>query len=353
MWCRATWSSPTMTASWSVPAKLAADTAQKGQKRNADEAGKREKLGSGVLGLDMYGMREPLAKAGWFTSKIRKTFETGRAHRIEEFLDFELELTALAFRPRENRPNCAAACRQTCLISIMIGLDGRTLWMSMPKNPSYFIRPIPTAASTRRFPSQSRTDVVGARALPRERDRRRARSRQRDRSARGRIRTQVARQLIWWPTDYDTPTICKASKPGGSTRACRTSGPLASSICSAPDWGFNADNSSRLKDLTAIFCANVIHIVALAGGRRFARACRGTAAERRKAFSLRSVQARRGTHRPQQRSLRLRACKSRDPSWGVRDIVEIAPLAIAAASSLAQIETMPANNMTLVFARAH
>jgi 4-hydroxy-4-methyl-2-oxoglutarate aldolase len=47
-----------------VPAKEAADVAQKGQKRNADEAGKREKLAAGMLGLDMYGMREPLAKAG-------------------------------------------------------------------------------------------------------------------------------------------------------------------------------------------------------------------------------------------------------------------------------------------------
>lgn len=47
-----------------VPAKDAADVAQKGAKRNADEAGKREKLASGVLGLDMYNMREPLAKAG-------------------------------------------------------------------------------------------------------------------------------------------------------------------------------------------------------------------------------------------------------------------------------------------------
>lgn len=47
-----------------VAAKNVADTVEKAQKRHADESGKREKLASGVLGLDMYGMREPLAKAG-------------------------------------------------------------------------------------------------------------------------------------------------------------------------------------------------------------------------------------------------------------------------------------------------
>ena len=47
-----------------VPRAHAAEVCAKGEKREADEAGKREKLASGVLGLDMYGMREPLAKAG-------------------------------------------------------------------------------------------------------------------------------------------------------------------------------------------------------------------------------------------------------------------------------------------------
>jgi 4-oxalomesaconate hydratase len=36
----------------------------KGEKRAADEDGKRKQLASGALGLDMYNMREPLAKAG-------------------------------------------------------------------------------------------------------------------------------------------------------------------------------------------------------------------------------------------------------------------------------------------------
>jgi 4-hydroxy-4-methyl-2-oxoglutarate aldolase len=47
-----------------VPKKYATEVAQKASKRKADEDGKRQKLASGILGLDMYNMREPLAKAG-------------------------------------------------------------------------------------------------------------------------------------------------------------------------------------------------------------------------------------------------------------------------------------------------
>jgi 4-hydroxy-4-methyl-2-oxoglutarate aldolase len=47
-----------------VPAYLAAEVATAAAQREANEANKRERLASGVLGLDMYNMREPLAKAG-------------------------------------------------------------------------------------------------------------------------------------------------------------------------------------------------------------------------------------------------------------------------------------------------
>jgi 4-hydroxy-4-methyl-2-oxoglutarate aldolase len=47
-----------------VARKEANEVMIKGEKRRDDEEGKRKQLASGVLGLDMYGMREPLAKAG-------------------------------------------------------------------------------------------------------------------------------------------------------------------------------------------------------------------------------------------------------------------------------------------------
>jgi 4-hydroxy-4-methyl-2-oxoglutarate aldolase len=64
VWSRAISAKGTVKATAGVPKNLAIETAQKAQKRFEDEDGKRKQLAAGVLGLDMYKMREALEKAG-------------------------------------------------------------------------------------------------------------------------------------------------------------------------------------------------------------------------------------------------------------------------------------------------
>jgi len=47
-----------------VPRDVAQQAADAAEARENNEAGKRKRLAAGELGIDIYNMREPLAKAG-------------------------------------------------------------------------------------------------------------------------------------------------------------------------------------------------------------------------------------------------------------------------------------------------
>ena len=156
-------------------------------------------------------------------------------------------------------------------------------------------------------------------------------------------------QLVWWPADYDPQHL-------QSIDAWRTHADLPNIRparfidLSAPDWGLSADDSRALTHLTAIFCANVIHIAPWPVAEGLLR----DAARRLRAdgkLFLYGPFKRDGAHTAPSNEAFDQSLRSRDPSWGVRDIADVEPLANQNGLSLASIVPMPANNMILVFER--
>jgi hypothetical protein len=102
--------------------------------------------------------------------------------------------------------------------------------------------------------------------------------------------------------------------------------------------------------LLAVFCANVIHIAPwrVAEG-LFAGAGRYLQADGR--LFLYGPFKRHGKHTAISNAVFDSSLRDRDPEWGVRDIGDLERLAAAAGLQLVETAEMPANNLTLVFAR--
>lgn len=163
---------------------------------------------------------------------------------------------------------------------------------------------------------------------------------------------EFARQsphLLWWPTDYNGRNLksIDAWRQHGHVQNVEEARHL--DLC-ALEWGLNEADSATLSDLTAIFCANVLHISPW----RTTRGLIWGASQRLHPGGLLFIYGpfkQDGQHTAPSNEAFDASLRARDPEWGVRDIADIQTVAAEHGMLLAEIEPMPASNMILVFER--
>jgi Protein of unknown function (DUF938) len=156
--------------------------------------------------------------------------------------------------------------------------------------------------------------------------------------------------ITWWPSDLNENHL-------KSIEAWRTHSQLSNIRpprridVSDPGWCDAVRAEGGPEDLLATFCANVIHIAPwhvaeglVAGAGHYLR--------RGGMLFLYGPFKRGGRHTAESNEAFDQSLRARDPAWGVRDVEDVAKLADGAGLSLLDVADMPANNLTLVFARS-
>ncbi len=153
--------------------------------------------------------------------------------------------------------------------------------------------------------------------------------------------------VLWWPSDCDERNIESIDAWRRHAHLQNVEAARRLDLC-ALEWGLNKADSATLSDLTAIFCANVLHISPWRttlglmwgaslrlhpGGRLF----------------LYGPFKQDGRHTAPSNEAFDASLRARNPEWGVRDIADIRAVAEEHRLMLAEIEPMPANNMILIF----
>jgi SAM-dependent methyltransferase len=155
--------------------------------------------------------------------------------------------------------------------------------------------------------------------------------------------------ITWWPSDLNEQHLKSIAAWRAHAGLANIRPPLRIDL-SDPAWCPQMHDGSGPKKLLAVFCANVIHIAPwrvaeglLAGAGHYLRA------DGR--LFLYGPFKRGGKHTAISNAVFDTSLRERDPEWGVRDIEDLENLAADAGLALIEIAEMPANNLTLVFAR--
>ncbi len=153
-------------------------------------------------------------------------------------------------------------------------------------------------------------------------------------------------QLNWWYSDIDDEGLASQAAwaahfgPGSGLK-----GPLALDVTQA---GWHADKVPA--PLDAIFCANMIHIAPFAAAEGLIEGAGQLLASGGR-LMVYGPFARDGEIAPSNAGFN-ESLKARNPAWGVRDLDrDIVPLASAAGLVLAEVISMPASNLSVIFQR--
>lgn len=158
----------------------------------------------------------------------------------------------------------------------------------------------------------------------------------------------LAPHLTWWPSDLQDAHLASIDAWRDFTKALNVQ-PAHRIDLTEVDW-FAASKVQSPAGFRAIFCANVVHIAPwrVAEG-LFAGAARYL--EPDGVLALYGPFKRDGQHTADSNAQFDASLRARDPSWGVRDMAELADAARNVGLALDQIVEMPANNFILTFGR--
>jgi SAM-dependent methyltransferase len=157
-------------------------------------------------------------------------------------------------------------------------------------------------------------------------------------------------EITWWPSDLNEQHLKSIAAWRAHAGLSNIRPPLRIDL-SDSSWCPQMHDGSGPASLLAVFCANVIHIAPwrVAEG-LFAGAGRYLRPDGR--LFLYGPFKREGKHTAMSNAVFDTSLRDRDPEWGVRDVEALEELAAGVGLVLIEIAEMPANNLTLVFARS-
>jgi len=157
-------------------------------------------------------------------------------------------------------------------------------------------------------------------------------------------------RVVWWPSDLNDQHLKSISAWRRHAQLANIREPMRIDL-SDPDWCPQMHDGSGPGKLLAVFCANVIHIAPW----RVAEGLFAGASRYLRPGGLLFVYGpfkRHGKHTALNNAVFDSSLRSANPEWGVRDVGEVERLAESVGLALVDIAEMPANNLTLVFARS-